>query len=131
MVFVVPASLLDSIPIDHVYDRSLQGSALFDIDWEDVPKHQQAARWEAFRFVPRRRLPALLTGQETLQRMAAKTGTYARRYPSRAKAEVGIASDATSHPNTTQRHHRQSLAMPERQHRCVRLPPGPIPSRCE
>jgi hypothetical protein len=50
MVFVVPASVLDTIPIADVYQRSLEECALIDIDWEDVPKHQQGARWEAFRY---------------------------------------------------------------------------------
>jgi hypothetical protein len=49
MVYTIPADLLDSIPIDHVYHAALSECATINIDWQDVPKHQQDQRWEAFR----------------------------------------------------------------------------------
>jgi hypothetical protein len=49
MVYVVRASDLDTISIEHVYHGALRECALMDIDWEDVPKEEQDERWEAFR----------------------------------------------------------------------------------
>jgi hypothetical protein len=49
MVFVVCASDLDTISIEHVYRGALSECSTMKVDWEDVPKERQAARWEAFR----------------------------------------------------------------------------------
>jgi hypothetical protein len=49
MVYIVRASDLDTVSIEDVYRGALRECALMDVDWEDVPKHQQGERWEAFR----------------------------------------------------------------------------------